>query len=264
MDIQYLRPATALSGRRLQHRPGRDRPPATGGHRRRGRGARPGASSWSPSTRRSGCGCWSCRPWPAGSSAWSRRAGASASGFAMAGLRNFDALGREERIEDDAARAADRRAALVMTAQGTLVAAAITALFVALPGLSAARSGGLVGRPALPAVAGRGATAWTGAVGAARAAAAIGSPAARVSTDRVPSTGWLGGGPGGSGRSERSRSAWRWAWAMRSGVEACRVVEHVDRSLPGPACDGRRSDVRWMANTRPRERGPRGSSAVSP
>lgn len=53
-------------------------------------------------------------------------------GFAMAGLRNFEALGRAERIEDDAARAADRRAALVMTAQGTLVAGAITALFVAL------------------------------------------------------------------------------------------------------------------------------------
>jgi hypothetical protein len=54
-------------------------------------------------------------------------------GFAMAGLRNFDALGREERIEDDAARAADRRAALGMVLQGTLVAAAITAVFVLLP-----------------------------------------------------------------------------------------------------------------------------------
>jgi hypothetical protein len=54
-------------------------------------------------------------------------------GFAMAGLRNFDALGREERIQDDAARAADRRSALVMIGQGTLVAAALTALFVVLP-----------------------------------------------------------------------------------------------------------------------------------
>lgn len=54
-------------------------------------------------------------------------------GFAMAGLRNFDALGREERIEDDRARGADRRTALRMTAQGTLLAAVVTALFVALP-----------------------------------------------------------------------------------------------------------------------------------
>jgi hypothetical protein len=54
-------------------------------------------------------------------------------GFAMAGLRNFDALGREERIEDSAARAADRRAALGMVLQGTLVAAVITAVFVVLP-----------------------------------------------------------------------------------------------------------------------------------
>jgi hypothetical protein len=54
-------------------------------------------------------------------------------GFAMAGLRNFDALGREEHIEDDAARAADRRAALVMSAQGTLIAAVITLAFLVLP-----------------------------------------------------------------------------------------------------------------------------------
>jgi hypothetical protein len=54
-------------------------------------------------------------------------------GFAMVGLRNFDALGREERIEDSAARAADRRAALGMVLQGTLVAAVITAVFVVLP-----------------------------------------------------------------------------------------------------------------------------------
>lgn len=54
-------------------------------------------------------------------------------GFAMAGLQNFDALGREQRIENGAARAADRRAALGMIGQGTLVAAVITALFVLLP-----------------------------------------------------------------------------------------------------------------------------------
>ena len=53
--------------------------------------------------------------------------------FAVAGLRNFDALGREERIEDGAARAADRRAALGMVLQGTMLAAALTAAFVLLP-----------------------------------------------------------------------------------------------------------------------------------
>ena len=54
-------------------------------------------------------------------------------GFAVAGLRNFDALGREERIEDGAARAADRRAALGMVLQGTMLAAALAAAFVLLP-----------------------------------------------------------------------------------------------------------------------------------
>lgn len=54
-------------------------------------------------------------------------------GFAMAGLQNFSALGRQTRIEDAAARAKDRRAALVMVGQGTLVAAAISAVFVLLP-----------------------------------------------------------------------------------------------------------------------------------
>lgn len=54
-------------------------------------------------------------------------------GFAMAGLQNFDDLGREQHIQDEAARAADRRAALVMVAQGTAVAALITILFVLLP-----------------------------------------------------------------------------------------------------------------------------------
>lgn len=54
-------------------------------------------------------------------------------GFAMAGLQNFSALGHQTRIEDAAARAQDRRAALVMVGQGTLVAAAISAVFVLLP-----------------------------------------------------------------------------------------------------------------------------------
>ena len=54
-------------------------------------------------------------------------------GFAMAGLRNFGALGGQTSVEDDSARAADRRAALLMVLQGTLAAAALTALFVLLP-----------------------------------------------------------------------------------------------------------------------------------
>ncbi|HSL77595.1 MAG TPA: hypothetical protein VK867_11660 [Candidatus Limnocylindrales bacterium] len=54
--------------------------------------------------------------------------------FGFAGLRNFGAIGRAERIEDAAARAADRRAALVMVTYCALAAAAVTALFVASPG----------------------------------------------------------------------------------------------------------------------------------
>lgn len=53
--------------------------------------------------------------------------------FAAAGFQNFDALGSEARIEGASDRALDRRAALVMVLQGTLVAAAITAVFVLLP-----------------------------------------------------------------------------------------------------------------------------------
>jgi hypothetical protein len=54
-------------------------------------------------------------------------------GFALAGLRNFGPLGQEEHVTDDAARAADRRSALVMTAYCSLIAAAITAVLVLLP-----------------------------------------------------------------------------------------------------------------------------------
>lgn len=54
-------------------------------------------------------------------------------GFAMAGLWNFGDLGAQQRIDDQAARNADRRAALRMVAEGTIVAAALTALFVVLP-----------------------------------------------------------------------------------------------------------------------------------
>ena len=54
-------------------------------------------------------------------------------GFAMAGLRNFGALGRPDKVADAADRAADRRAALVMIAYMSAVAAVITLAFVALP-----------------------------------------------------------------------------------------------------------------------------------
>jgi hypothetical protein len=54
--------------------------------------------------------------------------------FGFAGIRNFGPLGRAERIEDDAARAIDRRAALVLTLYCSVAAAVLTAAFVALPG----------------------------------------------------------------------------------------------------------------------------------
>ena len=54
-------------------------------------------------------------------------------GFAMAGLRNFGPLGEPDRIVDGAERAADRRAALIMTAYMSAIAAVITAVFVLLP-----------------------------------------------------------------------------------------------------------------------------------
>jgi hypothetical protein len=54
-------------------------------------------------------------------------------GFAMAGIRNFGALGGEERVEDAADRAADRRSALIMVGYMSAIAAAITAAFVVLP-----------------------------------------------------------------------------------------------------------------------------------
>ena len=54
--------------------------------------------------------------------------------FGFAGLRNFGRLGQAERIEDADARATDRRAALVMVTYCALAAAAVTAVFVAIPG----------------------------------------------------------------------------------------------------------------------------------
>jgi hypothetical protein len=54
-------------------------------------------------------------------------------GFALAGLRNFGELGQESKVTDAADRAADRRAALVMTGYSWAIAAVITAAFVLLP-----------------------------------------------------------------------------------------------------------------------------------
>lgn len=54
--------------------------------------------------------------------------------FGLAGLRNFGRIGHAERIEDAEARASDRRTALVMVTYCALAAAAVTALFVAIPG----------------------------------------------------------------------------------------------------------------------------------
>ena len=54
-------------------------------------------------------------------------------GFALAGLRNFGALGQETHVTDDADRAADRRAALVMVGYSSVIAAVFTVAFVLLP-----------------------------------------------------------------------------------------------------------------------------------
>ena len=54
--------------------------------------------------------------------------------FGFAGIRNFGQLGQAERVEDASARATDRRAAVVMATYCALAAAAVTAVFVAIPG----------------------------------------------------------------------------------------------------------------------------------
>ena len=54
-------------------------------------------------------------------------------GFAMAGIRNFGALGDPDRVADSADRAADRRAALVMVAYISAIAAVVTVAFALLP-----------------------------------------------------------------------------------------------------------------------------------
>ena len=54
--------------------------------------------------------------------------------FGMTGVRNFGPkVGQTQRIEDEAARATDRRTALVMATYCSLAAGVVTALFVALP-----------------------------------------------------------------------------------------------------------------------------------
>jgi len=53
--------------------------------------------------------------------------------YGFAGTFNFGKLGQLSRVSDPIARAADRRTALMILAQSTLYAAALTALVVALP-----------------------------------------------------------------------------------------------------------------------------------
>jgi len=53
--------------------------------------------------------------------------------YGIAGLRNFGALGAQERVADAAAVRSDRRRALLVSGVLALVSVAITALFVALP-----------------------------------------------------------------------------------------------------------------------------------
>lgn len=54
-------------------------------------------------------------------------------GFAMVGIRNFGPLGDPDRVADTADRAADRRAALVMVAYMSAIAAVVTVVFALLP-----------------------------------------------------------------------------------------------------------------------------------
>lgn len=54
-------------------------------------------------------------------------------GFALAGIRDFGPLGTRVAVDDDAARAADRRAALGMVAYMSALAAILTLAFVVAP-----------------------------------------------------------------------------------------------------------------------------------
>lgn len=53
--------------------------------------------------------------------------------YGFTGTFNFGKLGNISRVADPIARAADRRTAVIIFAQSTLYAAALTALVVALP-----------------------------------------------------------------------------------------------------------------------------------
>lgn len=52
--------------------------------------------------------------------------------FGLAGVRNFGPLGHPQRVEDDRARAADRRSAVVLATYCSVAAAVVTAAFVIL------------------------------------------------------------------------------------------------------------------------------------
>ncbi len=54
-------------------------------------------------------------------------------GFGAAGIRNFAALGRAVRVDDDEARAADRRMALKMTLEGSSYGLLVALALVLLP-----------------------------------------------------------------------------------------------------------------------------------
>ncbi len=53
--------------------------------------------------------------------------------FAMGGVRNFGPIGPRDEVTDDADRASDRRAALIMVGYMSAIAAGITAVCVLLP-----------------------------------------------------------------------------------------------------------------------------------
>ncbi|MGK2850717.1 MAG: hypothetical protein ACSLFN_07395 [Candidatus Limnocylindrales bacterium] len=54
-------------------------------------------------------------------------------GFAMAGIRNFGALGSPDKVADAADRSADRRSALILTGYMSAIAAVISVVVALLP-----------------------------------------------------------------------------------------------------------------------------------
>jgi uncharacterized membrane protein len=54
-------------------------------------------------------------------------------GYGLAGLRNMGELGQAERVEDAAARAVDRRRALIIHATAAVAGLAVAVLFTLLP-----------------------------------------------------------------------------------------------------------------------------------